>query len=101
MANTSVVYARIDTNLKENAESILSQLGISPSSAVQMLYSQIILQKGMPFDLKLPVTKPLALGNMTVTELDEELNKGIASLADGKGISVDELDSMLNEEFGI
>ena len=31
MANTSAVYARIDTNLKENAESILSQLGISPA----------------------------------------------------------------------
>ena len=28
MANTSAVYARIDTNLKDNAESILSQLGI-------------------------------------------------------------------------
>ena len=39
MANTSAVYARIDTNLKDNAESILSQLGISPSSAIQMLYS--------------------------------------------------------------
>ena len=35
MANTSAVYARIDTNLKDNAESILSQLGISPSSAIQ------------------------------------------------------------------
>ena len=44
MANTSAVYARIDTNLKENAESILSQLGISPSSAIQMLYSQIVLK---------------------------------------------------------
>ena len=101
MANTSAVYARIDTNLKENAESILSQLGISPSSAVQMLYSQIILHKGMPFDLKLPATKPLALGNMTATELDAELNKGLASLANGKCISADELDSMLNKEFGI
>ena len=46
MANTSAVYARIDTNLKDNAESILSQLGISPSSAIQMLYSQIVLKKG-------------------------------------------------------
>lgn len=45
MANTSAVYARIDTNLKDNAESILSQLGISPSSAIQMLYSQIVLKK--------------------------------------------------------
>ena len=31
MANTSAVYARIDMELKENAEGILSQLGISPS----------------------------------------------------------------------
>ena len=101
MANTSAVYARIDTNLKENAESILSQLGISPSSAVQMLYSQIILHKGMPFDLKLPASKPLALGNMTTTELDAELTKGLTSLANGEGISADDLDSMLNKEFGI
>lgn len=28
-ANTSAVYARIDTNLKNNAEEILTQLGIS------------------------------------------------------------------------
>ena len=38
MANTKAVYARIDTKLKENAEGILQQLGISPSSAIQMLY---------------------------------------------------------------
>ena len=30
MANTTAVYARIDTDLKDYAESILSQLGISP-----------------------------------------------------------------------
>ena len=46
MANTSAVYARIDTNLKDNAESILSQLGISPSSAIQMLYSQNCTEEG-------------------------------------------------------
>ena len=35
MANTSAVYARIDTGLKENAENILAQLGITPSSAIR------------------------------------------------------------------
>ena len=56
MANTSVVYVRIDSGLKDHAEVILSQLGISPSSAIQMFYSQIILQQGMPFDLRLSVS---------------------------------------------
>ena len=77
MTCTSAVYATIDTSLKENAKPILSQLDISPS------------------------TKPLTLGNMTTTELDEELNKGITSLVNGKGISADDLDSLLNKEFDI
>lgn len=60
MANTSIVYARIDTGLKENAEEILSQLGISPSSAIQMFYAQIILKRGCPLNFgSSPKSQPL------------------------------------------
>ena len=52
-------------------------LGISPSSAIKMFYSQIVLKKGMPFELKLPSSKPLAVGAMTREQLDAELQKGI------------------------
>jgi addiction module RelB/DinJ family antitoxin len=101
VANTSAVYARIDTGLKEKAEGILSQLGISPSSAIQMLYSQIVLMKGMPFELKLPAEKPAAIGGMTHEQLDKELMKGIESLKSGNGYSADEVDAELAREFGI
>ena len=98
MANTSAVYARIDTNLKENAEGILAQLGISPSSAIQMLYSQIVLTKGLPLDLHLPRTKPTA---MSRAELDAELTKGVESLKSGRTYTADEVDTELAREFGI
>lgn len=101
MANTSAVYARIDTSLKDNAEGILAQLGISPSSAIQMLYSQIVLLNGMPFDLKIPTAKPTAIGGMTREELDAELAKGIESMKTGRNLSADEVDAKLSEEFGI
>lgn len=101
MANTSAVYARIDTNLKENAESILSQLGISPSSAIQMLYRQIVLTKGLPLDLHLPRTKPTAIGGMGRVELDAELTKGMESLKSGRTYTADEVDAELAQEFGI
>jgi DNA-damage-inducible protein J len=101
MANTSAVYARIDTDLKENAESILAQLGISPSSAIQMLYSQIVLTKGLPFDLHLPRKKPTAIGGMTRAELDAELARGVESLKSGKSYTADEVDELLKKEFGI
>ena len=101
MANTTAVYARIDTGLKENAENILNQLGISPSSAIQMLYSQIVLTRGMPLDLHLPSVKPVAIGSMSRSELDEELTKGIESIKRGKAYTADEVDSELSKEFGI
>ena len=101
MANTTAVYARIDTGLKDNAENILAQLGITPSSAIQMLYSQIVLCHGMPFELRLPDRKPVAVGGMTRAELDDELMKGIESLKSGKSYSADEVDAELQKEFGI
>ena len=101
MANTTAVYARIDSGLKEKAEAILAQLGITPSSAIQMLYSQIVLKHGMPFDLRLPAAVPTAIGGMTKEELDAELAKGIASLKSGSALSADEVDAELAEEFGI
>ena len=93
MANTSTVYARIDTEIKENAESILSQLGISPSSAIQMFYSQIVLKRGMSFELRLPSRKPTAIGGMTREQLDAELMKGIESMKSGKTYTADEIDA--------
>lgn len=100
MANTSAVYARIDTNLKENAEEILSRLGISPSSAIQMLYSQIVLTRGLPFAPRLP-RKPAAIGGMTREQLDAELQKGLDSMKGGKTYTEANVDAMFAEEFGI
>jgi addiction module RelB/DinJ family antitoxin len=101
MANTSAVYARIDSGLKENAEQILSQLGISPSGAIQMLYSQIVLTRGIPFEIKLPDAKPKAIGGMSREELDTEIAKGIKSIKSGETYTQEELDAELSRNFGI
>lgn len=101
MANTSLVYAIIDSNLKNHVESILSKLGISPSSAIQMLYSQIVLQKGIPFELKLPSSKSLDVSTMSKEQLDAELQKAVNSIKEGKTLSADEVDEEFFKEFGI
>ena len=101
MANTSPVYARIDSSLKDNAETILARLGITPTGAIQMLYSQIVLHNGIPFDVRIPSRKPVAAGALSRAELDAELMKGVESLKAGKGYSADEVDAMLQKDFGI
>lgn len=100
MANTSAVYARIDTNLKESAEEILSRLGISPSSAIQMLYSQVVLTKGLPFTPRL-IQKPVAIGGMNREQLDLELQKGLDSMKGWKPYTEKEVGDMLAEEFDL
>lgn len=46
MAKSASVYARIDPMLKEQAENILSALGIPTSNAIDMFFKQIVLKKG-------------------------------------------------------
>ncbi len=101
MANTSVVYARVNTPLKERAEGILAQLGITPSSAIQMLYSQVILHNGLPFEPRIPVHAPVAAGALTQPELDAELERGVRSLDESEGVPAAIVEQMLAEEFDI
>ena len=53
MAKTATIQARIEVSQKMKAEIILKKLGVSSSKAIGMLYQQIILQKGIPFDFLL------------------------------------------------
>ena len=51
---TAAVHSRIQPELKEQAEGILQRLGLSPTEAVRMFYTQITLRNGLPFDVAIP-----------------------------------------------
>ncbi len=55
MGKTASVSVRMEPSLKRDAESILRGLGLPASQAVTLFYRQLVLQKGLPFDVKLPV----------------------------------------------
>ena len=79
-AKSANLYVRIESDVKEQAEEILSALGITASNAINMFYKQIILQKGLPFEVKLPTAKPVAMDALTKKELDAEIEKGYADM---------------------
>lgn len=54
MAKTETLHMRIDADLKSNAEYLLNQLGMSTTEAVSIFLRQVILNRGLPFDVKLP-----------------------------------------------
>ena len=51
---TETLNARIEPALKSNAERILKKLGLSNAEAIRLFYTQICLNQGLPFDVKIP-----------------------------------------------
>ena len=101
MANTAAVYARIDPKLKKDVELILNELHITPSALIQMLYAQIKLTKGIPFEIKIPTRTPLNIDEMSKTELNKELNKGLKDIEEGRTCSLDEVNKKLKKKFDV
>ena len=78
------LYARIEPDVKEQAESILSALGIPASNAINMFYKQIILQRGLPFEVKIPSAKPVDMSALSEEEMNAELEKGYVDMVAGR-----------------
>lgn len=99
---TSSIYTRVDPETKAQAEAILDQLGIPMSTAIGMFLKQIVLQGGIPFDMKLPATTPLSISSMTKEQFDTEMQKGMDDIAAGHVSSIDsvaeEFSTQLSED---
>ena len=101
MSKSANLYARIEPDVKEQAESILASLGIPASNAINMFYKQIILQRGLPFDVKLPSAKVVDISELTEEQLGEELEKGYTDVKMGRAEDVDTVFDNIRREYGI
>ena len=54
MAKTEAIEARVEPKLKAEAEQILGELGLGVSDAIRVFYKQVVLRKGLPFDVAMP-----------------------------------------------
>ena len=48
------IQARIDESLTEEGERILEQLRISTTELIRMTFRQLVMKKGLPFDVRIP-----------------------------------------------
>lgn len=73
MIKSAMIRARIDENLKKDVEIILYKLGISASEAINIFYSQIKLNKGIPFKVKIP--NKLTAKTFNETDIGKNIKK--------------------------
>lgn len=98
---TAHVFTRVDPDTKEQAEAILNQLGIPMSNAIGMFLKQIVMQRGIPFDMKLPASVPVAVGGLTGEQFDRELQKGMDDIAAGRVIPADDIEAEMRSLYGV
>ncbi|KUO56040.1 MAG: hypothetical protein APF80_12430 [Alphaproteobacteria bacterium BRH_c36] len=70
MTKDAYINARVDKRVKAQAQKVLAKVGLSTTEAVNLLLHQIVLQKGLPFDVRVP---------------NAETRQAIAEARDGKG----------------
>ena len=101
MAKTANLYVRIEPDVKEQAESILAALGIPASNAINMFYKQIILQRGLPFEVKMPASRLVDASVLSDVEMDAELEKGYADMKAGRTKSAKSTFADIRKDYGL
>ncbi len=59
MAKTETIRARVEPELKNLAEQVFSELGLSPTEAITLFYTQVTLHRGLPFEVRVPNAETL------------------------------------------
>ena len=86
MMKDATVSARVQSDIKAEAEEILKNLGIPVSVLINSLYRQIIYRHGVPFELTVPAA-PATIDILTKEELDRKLQHSYDQSLNGQGVS--------------
>lgn len=76
MTKTSNVVARVEPDIKAQAEEILAKLGLPVSVVINSLYRQIIMRNGLPFSMTVP-TGVVSRDTMSTADYNAMMNRGL------------------------
>ncbi|MCY3506535.1 MAG: type II toxin-antitoxin system RelB/DinJ family antitoxin [Chloroflexi bacterium] len=54
MPKTAMIRARVEPELKREAEDLFLELGMSATEAITLFYRQVTMHRGLPFDVRIP-----------------------------------------------
>ena len=95
------LYVRIEPDVKEQAEIILAALAITEYNAINMFYKQIILQGGLPFEVKMPSARPVDVSALSEAQMNAELEKGYADMQAGHTRSAKSVFADIRKDYNL
>jgi DNA-damage-inducible protein J len=86
MAKTEAIKARVEPRLKAEAERILDELGLDASDAIRVFYKQVVLRKGLPFDVAMP---------------NKATQRAMREVQEGRGLTMYKDTAEMREKLGL
>jgi DNA-damage-inducible protein J len=75
----TIIRSRIDSAIKEEASRLLGKMGLTMSDAIRLFLHRVIVDKGLPFEVKAPnEVTAAAVRAVERGELERTSLKGIA-----------------------
>ena len=96
---TTTLCIRVDPELKKEAEGVLSDLGLSLSTAVTLMLKQIVIRNELPFEISNNIPGILHAEEMTREELMNEIS-GAAAVREPKGMTLSEYLKDFEQRYG-
>jgi len=92
------LQVRLNTEMKNQAESVLDDLGLTMTQAVKLFFRQIIMRKAIPFPIIIPRTKR----NYVTAAEEAMIEESLEQLGRGKKVTIDMGDTkQVAKYFGI
>ena len=89
------VTARVQPEIKRQAEAVLDRIGMPVSVLIDTLYRQIIMTGGIPYSLTVP--KLPTRDGLSDEQFNAMMESGYNQAKSGEGLSVDEAFSKIRE----
>lgn len=86
MSKSAMVRARIEPDLKQHAEEIFHNLGISVTQAITIFYKQVEMRNGLPFNVAIPNEETLKTFDATDSGKDLVICKDAEDMFKSLGI---------------
>lgn len=95
LSKSANLNVRIESDIKENAEDILNNLGLSASTAINIFYRQIIEHNGLPFEVR----QHGDVTNFSKEAIYREIDKGLKSYLEGRVTPAELIFEELDQEY--
>ena len=91
MAKTEMIRARVEPDLKQDAEKVFATLGLSATEAITLFYKQVALRQGLPFAVRIPNAETREAIRQART------GEGLTSYSSVEGLMADLNDDVLDD----